>query len=38
MKNERHIETALVTIERIILKRKDLVTGAGEGEKDWKGW
>jgi hypothetical protein len=33
LKNERHIETALVTIGRIILKRDDLATRAGESEK-----
>jgi hypothetical protein len=35
MKNEKRIETALVTMERIILKHEDLATRAGESEKGW---
>jgi hypothetical protein len=38
LKNERHIETALATMERIILKRENLATRAGESEKVWGGW
>jgi hypothetical protein len=33
LKNDRHIETALVTMERIILKRGDLAMRAGESMK-----
>jgi hypothetical protein len=38
MKNDRHNGTALVTIERIMLKRANLVMRAGESEKGWEGW
>jgi hypothetical protein len=38
LKNERHIETALITLERIRLKREDLATRAGESEKGWGWW
>jgi hypothetical protein len=38
LKNERHIETALGTMERIILKREDFAMRAGESEKGWGGW
>jgi hypothetical protein len=38
LKNERHIKTALITMERIILKREDLATRVGESEKGWRGW
>jgi hypothetical protein len=38
LKNKRHIESALVTMEKIILKCEDLVMRAGEGEKGWGGW
>jgi hypothetical protein len=38
LKNERRIETALVTTERVILKREDLGTSAGESGKGWGGW
>jgi hypothetical protein len=37
LENERRVETALVTMERIILKREDLATRAGETEKGWGG-
>jgi hypothetical protein len=38
LKNERRIETALVTMKRIRLKREDLAMRAGESEKGWAGW
>jgi hypothetical protein len=38
LKNERRIETALVTMERIILKGAGLATMEGENEKGWGRW
>jgi hypothetical protein len=38
LKNERGIETALVTMEIIILKREDIGTRAGESAKGWGWW
>jgi hypothetical protein len=37
LKNERRIETALVTMEKIILNRENLAARAGESEKGWGG-
>jgi hypothetical protein len=35
LKSNRRIESAPVTMERIILKREALATRAGENEKGW---
>jgi hypothetical protein len=38
LKNESRIEAALATMDRMMLKREDLATRAGQSEKGWGWW
>jgi hypothetical protein len=38
LKHEMDIETALVTMERIIVKCENVATRAGENENGWRSW